>query len=383
MKIAIISPHSGNLQDMGRRLESQAHSVVLVAGGKTKMRSVAEQHQPDLMLVEGMCCDPSELAQVEYVTSHHPGTVVILLCAMNTPEFLIQAMQAGVREVLPSPADAQALDAAVARVASKLNGRQLRQAGSLFAFLSCKGGAGATFLATNLAWQLAQSRSVLLIDLNLQFGDALSFVYDGVPATTIADLARDIHRMDASFLAAAAVRVTQNFSLLAASEDPAQALEVKPEHVEAILNLAVRQYDFVLLDLPRSLDPLTICALDRASRIFTVLQTGLPHIRHAVKCLNAFRSLNYPPERIELIVNRYERGSEIGLEHIRRAVGDVRLHTVPNSWREVSACINHGNPLVEEARSNAVSRQLADMAQVLNPRQEESRSLLGRIFRRA
>ena len=115
--------------------------------------------------------------------------------------------------------------------------------------MPCKGGSGATFLATNLGWQLAETKSVLLIDLNLQFGDALAFVHDGKAPSTLADVAKDIGRLDASLLAASTVKVAPNFSILAAPEDLAHAMEVKPEHIDAILSVAVTQYDFVMLDV--------------------------------------------------------------------------------------------------------------------------------------
>lgn len=383
MKISVISPNINNLQEMGRILGTHSHSATLVEGGKSRMRVVAEQEQPDLMLVEGMCCDPAELAQVEYVTTHHPSIAVILLCATHTPEFLINSMRAGVREVLPSPVTASALEAAVSRIAAKRIGSHARNLGRILAFMPCKGGSGATFLATNLGYQLAEAKSVLLIDLNLQFGEALSFVHDGTPASTLADVARDINRLDATFLAASTVRVAPNYSILAAPEDPAQAMEMKPEHIDAILNLAITQYDFILLDVGRTLDTLTIKALDRADRIFPVLQAGLPYIRNAKKLLTIFKSLGYQTDKIELIVNRFEKSGDVGIEHIRNSLGAVTLHTVPNSYKEVNASINHGDPMIEAARSNAVTRNLAAFALALSPREEESRSLLGRLFRRA
>lgn len=371
------------MQEMARGLEAASHSVILVEGGKSRMRGLAEQEQPDLMIVEGMCCDPAELDYVEYITTHFPTVAVILLCATNTPEFLLRSMRAGVREVLPSPASPAALDAAVRRVEAKLASTQTKITGKILAFMSCKGGCGATFLATNLGYQLAESKSVLLIDLNLQFGDALSFIHDGKPPVTIADVARDISRLDSSFLAASAMRATPNYSILAAPEDPSQALEVKPEHIDAILKQAVTQYDFVVLDMARTLDPLTIKALDRAYRIFPVLQAGLPHLRNASRLLAVFRSLDYPMEKIELIVNRFERTGEIGVDAIQRALGAYKLHTVPNSYKEVNASINHGNPLIQTARSNAVTRNLAEFVLSLSPRQEESHGVFGRLFRRA
>jgi pilus assembly protein CpaE len=383
MKIALISPNTNHLQDMSRVLEAHSHAVTLIDGGKSRMRAVAEQDQPDLMLVDGMCCDPNELVQVEYVTTHHPKIAVILLCATQSPEFLINSMRAGVREVLPSPVSADALQAAVSRIASKLLGAKNKGTGKILAFIPCKGGSGATFLATNLGFQLAETKSVLLIDLNLQFGDALSFVHDGQPASTLADVAHDISRLDASFLAASSVKIAANYSILAAPEDLTRAMEIKPEHLDAILSVALTQYDFVLLDMSRTLDTLAIKVLDRAYRIFPVLQAGLPGLRNASKLLAVFKSLGYPADKIEVIVNRFEKGGDISQADIQRSLGTTNLRTVPNSYKEVNASINQGDALAEVTRSNAVAKSLADFALSLSPKQEESRSLLDRLLRRA
>lgn len=364
-------------------LQANAHTAVLLDGGKSKMRAVAEQEQPDLMLVDGMCCDPQELDQVEYVITHYPKIAIILLCATQTPEFLINSMRAGVREVLPSPVSAEALNAAVNRISAKLMGVHSKSPGKILAFMPCKGGSGATFLATNLGFQLAETRSVLLIDLNLQFGDALSFVHDGKPASTLADVAHDINRLDASFLAACTVKIADNYSLLAAPEDISRAMEIKPEHIDVILSTAVNQYDFIILDISRTLDTLAIKALDRSYRIFPVLQAGLPGVRNANKLLAVFKSLGYTNDKIELIVNRFEKGGDIGLDDVQRSVGNVSVRTVPNSYKDVSTAINQGNALADLARSNAVTKNLAEFALSLSPRHEETRSLLGRLFGRA
>jgi pilus assembly protein CpaE len=384
MKIAVISPNRQHLKDMGAALQALGHRALLAEGGKSRMRALADEEKPDLMLVDGMCCDPDELTLVEQVTLAQPSLAVILLCATQTPEFLIQSMRAGVREVLPSPAPAAALEAAVARVSAKLAGTRGKSPGRVLAFMPCKGGSGATFLATNLSWQLAESRTVLLVDLNLQFGDALSFVHDGKPQATVADVARDISRLDATLLAASTVKVTPNFSILAAPEDLAHAMEVKPEHVDAILDVAVAQYDFVVLDLGRVLDTLTIRALDRAQRVYPVMQSALPHVRHAARLMQVFRSLGYATDKCEVVLNRFDKGDDIALDQIRKSLGPVRIVTVPNSYKEVSAAINHGDALVKTAKGHTIARHLAELASNLDPRQEEeSRGLLNRLFRRA
>jgi pilus assembly protein CpaE len=384
MKIALISPNPQHLSEAGAALQARGYECLLFEGGKSRMREVAERDRPDAILVDGICCDPLELAHVEHVTTHHPSIAVILLCSTHTPEFLINAMRAGVREVLPSPADAAALDGAVRRVAAKLGMPAARESGTVLAFMACKGGSGATFLATNFAWELAQSRPVLLIDLNLQFGDALSHLHDGRPPATIADVAREIGRLDASLLAASTVRAGDNLSILAAPEDLGHAMEVQPEHVDAILAIARQHYDFIVVDVPRTLDPVAIKALDRAARIFVVLQAQLPDLRHAARLLEAFKSLGYPADKAELVVNRLDRRAEIGIDQVRRSLGAARVSTLSNAWREAASSINHGEPLAQSARTIPLSREIALLAQAFSPRAAaEPRAGFARLFGRA
>lgn len=383
MKIAVISPSEAHLSAMCSTLDERGHSPCPFSGGKTRVREIAERERFDLILVDGICCEPNELAQVEHVTTHHPETAVILLCATTSPEFLIHSMRAGVREVLPSPVAPPALLSAVDRVESKLAGRAGRKRGQVIAFMGAKGGSGSTFLATNLGWHLAETRSVLLIDLNLQFGDALSFLHEGRPAITVADVAKDIERLDGSMLAACTVKISPKYSVLAAPEDLSHAIETRPEHINVLLSVAEEHYDFVLLDLGRMLDPLTIQALDRATRIFLVMQAALPDLRHAAKLLEVFRTLGYSADKPHVILNRFHRAAEIGLDDVQRALGTTPITTVVNSYRDVSAAITQGDPLARLSRSSAVARQLGELARSQDPQPEATRGLLQRFLKRA
>jgi pilus assembly protein CpaE len=381
MKIAVMSNNAKRLQEIAATLP--AHVVTLVEGNLKKMRTIAENGQPDLLLLEAAYFDASDLALIEDVTANFPKIAVVLSCPAADQDLLINAMRAGVREVLPSPPPADAIEKTLQRIASKLAGAKAREQGKILAFMSCKGGSGATFLATNLAYLLAAKKTVLLIDLNLQFGDALTFFQDDKPASTLADVAHDISRLDATLLATSAIRITQNFSILAAPEEPSQALDITAEQIDAILALAVKQYDFVVVDMARALNTLSIKVFDRASRIYPVLQSGLPYLRNAGKLLQAFRSLGYPADKLGWIVNRCEKGSEIGLDDIRRLLDTGSLHRITNSYKEVNASINHGDPLAGHARANSVTKCLVDLMQTLEPAEAKERGFFERVFKRA
>lgn len=385
MKIAVISPSSQSLQEISSILERGNPSRVLTRhqGGISKLRTLAEQEHPDVIIVEGLCHDASELAPIEFVTTHYPQMIVIMLCSHQTSEFLINAMRVGVREVLPSPVDKVALEAAVIRAESKLGLRSTQRSARVIAFIPCKGGSGSTFLATNLGYQIgAEGKKVLLIDLNLQLGEAVLTVHDRKATSDIAEVARNLSRLDASFLSASTVQVTSNYEILAAPEDPAQSLQIKPEHLDAILNVAVNQYDFIILDVSKNLDDLTIKALDRAHNIFLVVQTMLPYVRNAHRMMTVFRSLGYPQEKIELLINRFWKNGEIGLDDIRASLGVNKMRIIPNGYKEVAKAINQGVPLATVSKSSLVLKAISELAQSLLPKTDQAPGgLLNRLLK--
>jgi pilus assembly protein CpaE len=383
MNIAIISEDRQLLHQVQSALARTPHDIALAPGKSKELRSCVKDLGLDLLLLDGRNQAAVDFTQIEQLTLEFPAVGVILLSETHSPEFFIGAMRAGVREVLPSIQPAQLLIDAVERAAVKLQATQSSSAAKVHAFIGTSGGSGTTFLATNFGYQLAQSHNVLLIDLNLQFGDALSFVQDGKAPRTIADISRDIKHLDSSLLNASTIKVTPNFSILAAPEEPSHATDVRPEHVEAILKLARTQYDIILLDMPRTVDAMLIKALDQAVSIFMVLQASVPHLRNADKLLSVFRSLEYSRDKIELILNRYDKRSDITLDKIRRALGPLEIHTIANGYRQVSTAINQGVPLVQLQRRHDVIRNLSHLGETVTPPIEQPRGLFDRLFNRA
>ena len=385
MKIVVVSPSQDSLREISSILEQGNPSRIVTRhqGGISKLASVAQQEHPDVIVVEGLCHDASELAPIEFITTNYPQMIVIMLCSQQSSEFLINAMRVGVREVLPSPVAKLTLEAAIGRAEAKLGVRSSQRTGRVIAFLSCKGGSGATFLATNLGHQIgAEGKKVLLIDLNLQFGEALLTVHNRKATSDIAEVARNLSRLDASFLKASTVEVSANFEILDVPVDPAQSLQIKPEHLDAILNVAVNQYDFVILDVNRNLDDVTIKALDRAHNIFLVVQMLLPYLRNANRMMTVFRSLGYAQDKVELLVNRFWKNGDIGLEDLRTSLGVTKMRVIPNGYKEVAKAINQGEPLVTVSKSSAVVKAIGELAQSLLPKTEQAQGgLLSRLLK--
>ena len=389
MKISVISPNKQHMESILHILQegTHPHSVLSFEGGKEQLDSVADRERPDLIILESAGDGRAAIATLESTGQRHPGMGFIMLCEQVSAENLIQAMRIGVRDVLPTPVSPQALMEAIARIEQKpARAEKPRHKGKVLAFIACKGGSGATFLATNLGYVLAaeHGKRVALIDLNLQFGDASLFISDYAPATTLAEVAHEILRLDASFLASSMVHVLPNFGVLAAPENPAKAADVLPAHVEALLRLAVSEYDYVILDVGRNLDAVSVKALDHADLIFPVLQMTLPFIRDAKRIISTLQSLDYSTDKIHLIVNRYEKADEIQLGDVERTLGMKVMVIFPNSYEAVSASVNQGMPILKLAKKDPVSKNLLKFGHDLElGEQADKGGWLGHLFGRA
>lgn len=386
MKIAIHSTDQKTLSELGRLLRSRNRLDEINAGGATLEPLQAAQSPPDVLIFDRPSNDGADLAAIERLSNLHPRMAFIVLCHQQPPEFLLQAMRAGVRDVLPFPAAPASLYAALERIEEKLERREHGN-GKVLAFISCKGGSGATFIASNLAYALAAGgqQRVALIDMNLHFGDASLFVSENKPLATLSDVTRDIHRLDASFLASSMLHILPNYSVLAAPEDPAHASEVAPEHIDAIIRQARRQYDFIVLDVGRNLDAVSVRALDHADMIFPVLQATLPYIRDGKRLLGMFRSLEYAKDKVHIIVNRHDKGGEIRLRDLEAAYGTAVYRTVPNHYASAAASVNQGVPILQLDKTSPITRSLQEFAASLAGGTADTARLgwLGRVLRRA
>jgi pilus assembly protein CpaE len=370
MKIKVISPHADRAEQVARMLRANSPEleVHVAASPLSDLPAAINGTRPGLLVLDGV--DGIALDALGRYTQVNPDVETIVISAEQSPAFLLKAMQTGVREVLPALLDARALDAAVQRLTRKRRPTTAPvELGTVMAFMACKGGSGASFVAANVAHALSlrDGRTVALIDLDLQFGDSLLMLSDQAAASDVAQVAHNIARLDAELLRSAMVQVSGTLSVLAAPDELTQALEVLPEHVDAIIKQAQQMFDFVVIDVGRSINAVTLRALDMATHVFPVLQLTVPNVRDARRLHTLFRSLDYAPQKIHWLVNRHQKGGDVTLESLQQTLGSKHVATIPNHFSAVSASVNQGVPIGKMARTNPVTRALLDLCNNVAP----------------
>ena len=337
--------HAQNLRQVGQPL---APLLVHLNSDIVVVDSTVTHEQADLLAIEAM-------------TFAKPQVYVILITDNSDKQLLFSAMRAGVREVLTLPLAEGALGEALQRCAvhrAKLQeqmGEGAKQA-KVVALLACKGGCGASFVATNLAYLMASefSRNCALVDLDLQYGDASFYLGAGAAKNNIGDLTHQIERLDAQLWLSCLHSVAPRLSLLAAPPDMEAALSITAMQLEKVLRLARQKHDVVVLDMHRAMDAVAIQALDMADVLYLVMDNTMPSVRDAKRQVKLFRSLGYANDKLRLLVNRYDSHGFVDLKSIEEAVGLPVVHTLPQQWTAVTESISLGQPLVKTHPQNPV-----------------------------
>ncbi len=369
MKIKLVSPNASHAHAWSAEVRA-AHPGIAIEtlhGTLAQVDVVADGSRADLVIVEVL--EAAEFDRLEALAHAMPELDFLLIGPPMSPDLLMRAMRAGVREVLPSPASAATVAEAVNRLARKrprvVEGTKR---GQVVTFIGCKGGSGATFTATNVAHLLATGdRKVALIDLNLQFGDALLFISNDQPMSHVADVARNVQRLDAALLGSSMTQLSRQLHVLPAPEDVAQAADVLPEHVNAIVSVARTMYDVVVIDVGRALSGVTLQALDEADHVYAVLQMTLPFVRDARRLRDVFRSLEYPQRKLHWVVNRYEKNSQITTDDLRTMLGTDELITLPNQYQVVADSVNQGMAVGIVAPNSPIAKALRGIAERIAP----------------
>lgn len=352
-------------------------------GTARQLRAHAREiRSADLLIVDDVDLSARELLGVEEALACSPALYCMLVTPAPSAALLTAAMRVGVRQVLSWPLDAYEIAAALTHIAGKKSAG-VRRAGRIVSLASCKGGSGTTLIAVNLAWSLAaqRNRRVLLIDLSQQFADASLLLADKPPPVTLADLCLQVDRLDAALLDACVMHVHANLDVLAGAGDPLKAAAMLPAQLEQILALVRERYDAVLIDLGQSINPLTIHALDHSDAICMIVRQNPLYLHGGRRMLDIFKELGYPPSKVRVVVNQYDKNARINLPTLEQTLGAKVAHQLPRDDKQVNEALNRGVPLVTTAHDSALARGICLLADMLWPAIAEPRKgVLGRLF---
>jgi pilus assembly protein CpaE len=279
---------------------------------------------------------------------------------------ILRAMRAGALGFFPDHQFDEELQRISTRLQSQVAAEAPAEMGRAVAVLGAKGGVGSTTVACELATSLARCGGrVVIVDAKTCLGD-VALHFDVSPAYTLADVAGHADDLDAAFLATVAhLHEDSNVHVVAAPSDPEDADAIAASHLERAIELLRAEFDWVVVDLPRITDEISLQILDRVEQTLLVTTTEVTAVARSQQHRKILEQLGHGEEKVHLVANRAPGSSILADEDPFAVVGLEAEAQVPDDPAAFSASIESGNPVSAGGRGK-VAGAFAELARDLH-----------------
>jgi pilus assembly protein CpaE len=298
----------------------------------------------------------------------HTAAPVIVVASGECSTMLDEALEAGVADVLPLPQLTENIVFAI-RKASHAGRRVQTESGSrrgrVITVFSPKGGTGKTAISVNLAAAFVKhhKKQTLLLDLDLQFGDA-AIMLGLEPEKTIYDLVVAPGELDSDKLAGYTTRHSSGLDVLPAPLRPEDAELVTEAKLARLLEVARGSYDAIIVDTSPFFHGPMLATLDRTGDLLLVCGMDVPTIKNVRLSLQTLELLSFPSERIRVVLNRANSNVGINRGEVDRALETKVQFDLPSD-RAVPLAVNRGTPVVLSDGGADFSRAMEKVAREL------------------
>jgi pilus assembly protein CpaE len=291
--------------------------------------------------------------------------LVALVDGASDSQLLFTINRAGAGQVLPLPLKPEDLQAALECIKVSHSPPLPVAARRLIAVSGVTGGCGATTIAINLAYEIAEQFGLSCILVDLARRGMVGTCLDLETRHTISDLLCDMASVDVAMVEKTLVPVTERFRVLPAPLLETAPTPAAPADVARLLDHVKHLADVVILDLPVLPCDGRQEAFAAVNQVLLVAEQSVPSLR----ALGGARDLIVQPEtlfRQSLVINRYDPNKEgFSVTHLQRLMKTPQLVTISNDYAAVSSAMNEGRPLRLMAPASRVVGDLHRLARLL------------------
>ncbi|MCR9270760.1 MAG: hypothetical protein NXH72_12290 [Hyphomonadaceae bacterium] len=239
--------------------------------------------------------------------------------------------------------------------------------GECYAFVSTVGGAGATLLAVEAAYQLRQSKtppSVCLVDLNFFDGMVPTYL-NCEPGLNPSNLSKDARAIDPVLLNSLVTQHTYGIDVIAAPSWTQKRYHPSRDYVLSLLDIACEQYDIVLLDLPRWPHDWSSDVLSGCDAVILVSELTVPALNASRRWIEFLASdPSTQAVKIKPILNRQKAsvfGTRVSAEQADSALSRPVFGQVRSDWSAALAAVNLGQAVGHTKPGSLISKDMADI----------------------
>ena len=313
------------------------------------------------------------------------GIKVILIAEDISPSALHQLLREGGDEFVPYPLPENALAHAIERVltvpetpASKTGDPQSKitgdRSGVVIPIHGIAGGTGATVLAVNLAWELANldkndPPKVCLLDLDFQFGSASTYL-DLPRREAVLEMLTDTASMDSEAFMQALMVHDEKLHVLTSPMDMIPLDMITPQDITRIINMAAAHFDYVIVDMPTTMVEWSQVLLELSHVYLAVIELDMRSAQNTLRLKRALQSEDLPFGKIRFALNRAPGFTDMnGKSRVKRLAESLGIAIdllLPDGGKPVIQSADHGSPLATFAPKNPLRKEITKLAKSIH-----------------
>lgn len=258
--------------------------------------------------------------------------------------------------------------------------------GKIIAITNQKGGVGKTTTSVNLAASLAATkRRVLLIDLDPQGNATMG---SGVDKRTVQSSIYDVLVEERDIPSAVVAAERPGYSLLPANDDLTGAeiglldIPQREQRLKRALEAVRRDYDYILIDCPPSLNMLTLNALVAAEAILIPMQCeyyALEGLTALMKTVDKIRATLNPDLHVAGVLRtmfdpRNNLANDVSAQLVAHFGDRIYRTVIPRNVR-VAEAPSHGLPVLLYDRSSRGAQAYLALAGEILRRAEQGQTV--------
>ena len=364
-------------------LSMRSARVTQLSGPSTTALDAVVAVDPDIVVIEDGRGSASLLKNMAQLQNLLPHCIIVPVSGDPSPDFLLKLIHMGIPDVLLEISTPMIVD-----LLNRIDNRQARTTSSTrkvarcMAFMSAKGGAGATLIAVNVSLALARAnpaQRVLLIDAAMPFGDADIFLNAPKADHHLGDFHESVERLDAALFGAMVQKIEDNFDFIPAPPTFHAVMNMDAEGISSLIRKAHFFYDFVIVDLSSRINPFSAAVLENVERLNLVVTPDILGVRHSVQMIRLFEELSFAAGKVSLCLNYQTVSNPLTENDFSKTVGKAIAIAIPEETAVVGKSISLGRPAIDVAPKSQFARSINKLASELCGEPAKRKSLWNRL----
>ncbi len=304
---------------------------------------------PQVLILESELSGSDLLTELDTVADYVTQDTQVLVIGLDDSIALYrQLVSMGVADYLVGPAHADDLVDAIVRISSDESDRNLAP---LISVMGVRGGVGSSALACNLAYKTGHdvSGDVVLVDLDISAGTA-AVALNLSPRQSAADVLGQADSLDQTDIDRYLVRYDDHLALLGSTAQLDISFRPPSDALEGLITALRRQYDVVVLDLPRQWSMWVTDVLLDSSAVLLVAYPDLSNLRDAQKMVGFLAEKRREGWPTHIVLNRVGMApkAELGAKDFEDVTGRAPLASLPFEPQAFGEALNTGEPVVRK-----------------------------------